>query len=134
MVTLHAFLALLAGCATMVVLDAGMAALTSRLIPGWAAAQGRVSAGYAIARVGWTFQAGAAGGYVTAGIVTARMADGRALGFVLMLALVALTIAGLSAVGSRGKQPVAFQLAMAAVTPIGVMAGGLMRLKMMGVF
>ena len=129
MVTLNAFLALLAGCATIVLLDVGMAALTSRLIPGWAATRGGVSAGYAVVRVGWAFLAGAAGGYVTA-----CLAAGRVLGFVLMLAVVALLMGGLNALAARGKLPVACRLAMAAVTPMGVVAGGLVWLRMRGIY
>jgi hypothetical protein len=129
MVTLHAFVTLLAGCATIVLLDAGMAGLTSRLIPGWAAMQGGVSAGYAVVRVGWAFLAGAAGGYVTACLAT-----GRVPGFVLVLAVIALLLGGLNALAARGKLPVAWRLANAAVTPMGVVAGGLVWLRMRGIY
>jgi hypothetical protein len=134
MVTLHAFLALLAGCATMVLLAIGLAVLKARLIPEWADARGRLSVGSAFVNLGCSFLAGAAGGYVTAGIVTAWRTAGSVLGFVLMLAVVALAMGGISALASRGKLPVAYLLAMAAVTPMGVVAGGLVRLRGTGVF
>jgi len=46
---------------------------------------------------------------------------------VLALALVVLALSALSALQSRGKQPVWYQLALVAITPIGVLAGGLVR-------
>jgi len=39
----------------------------------------------------------------------------------------------LSALQSRGKQPVWYQLALVAITPIGVLAGGLVRLRVLGI-
>jgi hypothetical protein len=39
----------------------------------------------------------------------------------------------LSALQSKGRQPIWFQLAQVAVSPLGVLAGGLLRLRVMGI-
>jgi hypothetical protein len=128
MVTLHAFLALLAGFATMAVLAMAFAALLARLTPGWAGAQGRLGPGYVIVNLGASFLAAAAGGYVTA-----LAARANPLYHVFMLAIVALVLTALSALQSRGQQPIWYQLALVAVAPLGVLAGGLLRLRILGI-
>lgn len=128
MVTLHAFLALLAGFATMAVLSMAAAALLARLTPGWAGAQGRPGPGYVVVHLGASFLAAAAGGYVTA-----LAAQGNPLYHVFMLAIVALVLTALSALQARGKQPIWYQLALVTVAPLGVLAGGLLRLRVLGI-
>lgn len=128
MVTLHAFLALLAGYATMAVLVISMTALLTRLTPGWAGAKGHLPPGYMFVNLGYSFLAASAGGYVTAWAAAANP-----LYHVLMLAIIALALAALGALQSRGKQPVAYQLALVALTPMGVLAGGLVRLRVAGI-
>ena len=128
MVTLHAFLALLAGFMTMVLLVAIAIALLKRLTPGWAGEQGRPGPGYVVVNLGYSFLAAAAGGYVTA-----YMAAGNPLYHVLVLAIIVLVLAALSALQSRGKQPIWYQLALLAAMPLGVMAGGLIRLRVLGI-
>jgi hypothetical protein len=128
MVTLHAFLALLAGYATMVVLVVAVTALLARLTPSWMGEQGRPGPGYVVVNLGYSFLAAAAGGFVTA-MVAAR----NPLYHVLVLAVIVLVLAGLSALQSRGKQPIWYQLALLAIAPLGVMAGGLVRLRMLGI-
>ncbi|HVU47763.1 MAG TPA: hypothetical protein VHD85_16650 [Terracidiphilus sp.] len=128
MITLHAFLALLAGYATMAVLVIVMTALLARLTPSWVGAEGRPGLGYVIVNLGYSFLAAAAGGYVTA-----YAAAGNPLYHVLVLGIIVLVLGALSALQSRGKQPIWYQLALLGVAPLGVMAGGLLRLRILGI-
>jgi hypothetical protein len=52
---------------------------------------------------------------------------------VLALGIIVLALAALSALQSKGKQPIWYQLALVALTPIGVLAGGLVRLRVVGI-
>ena len=128
MVTLHAFVALLAGFATMAILVIVVTALLTRLAPSWVQSEGRPRPGYVFVNLGYSFLAAAAGGYVTA-----WAAYSNPLVLVLALAIIVLAMAALSAMQSRGKQPVWYQLALVAITPLGVMAGGLVRLRVLGI-
>ena len=128
MVILHAFLALVAGFATMAVLVAAATALLARLTPSWAGAGGKPAPGYIFVNLGYSFLAAAAGGYVTAWLAAANP-----LIHVLALGIVVLALAGLSAMQSRGLQPIWYQLTLVAVTPLGVLAGGLTRLRILGI-
>jgi hypothetical protein len=129
MVTLHAFLALLAGFAIMAVLLLLANVVLARLTPSWVQAEGHPSSGYVIVNLGSTFLAAAAGGYVTAAIAVANP-----LYHVLMLAIVVLLLAALSALQVRGKRPIWYLLALVAITPVGALAGGLARLQVLGIF
>lgn len=128
MVILHTFLALLAGFATMAVLVTVATALLTRLTPGWADAAGSPQPGYVFVNLGYSFLAAAAGGYVTA-----WAAEANPLVHVLALGIVVLALAALSALQSRGKQPVWYALSLVAISPLGVLAGGLMRLRVLGI-
>ncbi|MGB6687089.1 MAG: hypothetical protein WBE76_04535 [Terracidiphilus sp.] len=128
MVILYAFLGLLAGFATIAVLVGVLTALLARLVPEWVGAEGRPRPGYAFVNIAYSFLAAAAGGYVTA--IVAR---GNPLVLVLALAIVVLVLAALSALQSRGEQPVWYQLALVAITPLGVFAGGMVRLRVLGI-
>jgi hypothetical protein len=125
-VTLHGFVALFAGFATMTLLVVCVRILLARIAPEWApdAKIGFVSA---CVHLGSSFLAGAAGGYVTAWIEAANP-----LRDVLVLAVIVLLLGGLSALQSRGKQPVSYLLALVAIAPVGVVAGGLVRLRVLG--
>jgi len=127
-VILHTFLALLAGLATMVVLVMLLTALLQRMVPSWVGAEGRPQPGYVFVNLGYSFMAAAAGGYVTAAIAVANP-----LLHVLALGMVVLALAALSALQSRGKQPIWYQLSLVAISPLGVLAGGLVRLRMLGI-
>jgi hypothetical protein len=81
-----------------------------------------------LANMGSSFLAAAAGGYVTA-----WAAAGNPLIQVLALALVVLLLAALSALQAKGKQPIWFQLALVAIAPLGVLAGGLLRLRVLSI-
>ena len=112
MVILHAFLALAAGFAVTVLLAMGLE---------WGPA-------CIFANLGSSFLAAAAGGYVTAWIAAANP-----LIHVLALGMVVLALAALSALQERGTRPVGYQLAQVAISPIGVLAGGLVRLRVLGI-
>jgi hypothetical protein len=127
-VTLHAFLALAAGFVTMALLVAILTALLMRLTPSWVGEEGKPKPGYIFVNLGYSFLAAAAGGYVTA-----LLAVANPLYHVLALGIIVLALAALSAMQSRGKQPIWYQLTLIALTPIGVLAGGLVRLRVIGI-
>ena len=128
MVVLRAFLALLAGFATMAALVALITALLQKLTPGWIGEPGKPKPGYVFVNLGYSFLAAAAGGYVTAWI-----AQRNPLIQVLALAITVLLLAALSALQQRGQQPVWYMLTLVTLTPLGVFAGGLVRLRVLGI-
>ena len=128
MVILHAFLALLAGYATFAALVIALTALLTRLVPSWVGSVGKPQFAYVFVNLGYSFLAAAAGGYVTAWVSTANP-----LIHVLALAMVVLALAALSALQSRGKQPIWYALILLAISPFGVLAGGLVRLRVLGI-
>jgi hypothetical protein len=128
MVVLHAFLALAAGFATMAVLIAVATALLQKLTPSWVGESGHPKPGYIFVNLGYSFLAAAAGGYVTAWI-----AQHNPLVHVLALAITVLLLAALSALQQRGQQPIWYMLTLVALTPLGVLAGGLVRLRVLGI-
>ena len=119
---------MLSGLAAMVILVIVMTAVLGKLVPEWVATEGRPRPAYVFVNLGYSFLAAAAGGYVTA-----SFAVSNPLVLVLGLGIVVLLLAGLSAVQARGKQPVWYQLAMLATTPLGVLAGGLVRMRVIGI-
>jgi hypothetical protein len=128
MVVLHAFVALVAGFATMAVLIAIVTVLLRKLTPDWAAPSPTPQPVYVFVNLGYSFVAAAAGGYVTAWI-----AQHNPLIHVLALAIAVLLLAALSSLQQRGQQPVWYLLTLVALTPIGVLAGGLVRLRALGI-
>jgi hypothetical protein len=128
MVILRAFLALAAGFATMALLVIVMTALLMRMVPSWTGAEGKPQPGYAFVNLGYSFLAAAAGGYVTAWAAAANP-----LIHVLALGMVVLALAALSALQSRGKQPIWYALTLVAISPMGVLAGGLVWLRVVGI-
>jgi len=128
MVALHAFLALLAGFGTMAALVALITALLQKLTPGWIGEPGNPKPGYVFVNLGYSFLAAAGGGYVTAWI-----AEHNPLIHVLALAITVLLLAALSALQQRGQQPVWYMLTLVALTPVGALAGGLVRLRVVDV-
>jgi hypothetical protein len=127
-VTLYAFLALLAGYATMAVIIIVLTALIARLIPSWVADPARPKIGYIFVNLGYSFLAASAGGYVTAWI-----GQSKPLAHTLVLAVIVLVMAALNALLTRGKQVIAYQIALVFLTPVGILAGGLLRLRVLGV-
>ena len=128
MVIVHAFLALLAGFVTISVLVGALAVLTNALAPSWAAETGTLSAGYAFVNLAGSFAAAACGGYVTA-----WMAPATPMQHVLALSIIVLALSALTALQSRGKLPVWYLLVLLAISPVGVVAGGLIRLRVIGI-
>jgi hypothetical protein len=128
MVVLHAFLALAAGFIAMALLVTIMTVLLNKLTPSWVAGGSHPEPGYIFVNLGYSFVAAAVGGYITGWI-----AGHNPLVHVLALAIIALLLAALSALQHRGQQPVWYLLALVALTPIGVFAGGLIRLRVLGV-
>jgi hypothetical protein len=127
-VAMHAFFALVAGFLTMAALVAALTGLFVKLTPSWVGEQGKPKPGYVFVNLGYSFLAAAAGGYVTA-----LLAVANPLYHVLTLGVIVLALAALSALQAKGKQPIWYQLALVAITPIGVLAGGLVRLRVTGI-
>ena len=125
---MRTFLALLAGFLTMAVLVGALTALLARFAPQWVGEQGHPRPAYIAVNLGYSFVAAMAGGYVTA-----LMPAANPLVVVLALAIVVLVLAALSALQARGKQPAWYQLTLVAIAPVGVMAGGLLRLWILGI-
>jgi hypothetical protein len=65
--------------------------------------------------------------------VTAWVAAANPMYHVMALGIIVLALAALSALQARGKQPVWYQLTLVALTPMGVLAGGLVRLRVLGI-
>ncbi|MGA2535156.1 MAG: hypothetical protein ABSF53_04005 [Terracidiphilus sp.] len=128
MVMLHAFLSLLAGFVTMTLIVIVLTALVTKLIPDWVGADANPRPAYSIVNLGYSFLSAAAGGYVTAWLSTANP-----LIQVLVLAIVVLAMSALSALQARGKQPIWYAIALLALMPVGVFAGGLLRLRVLGI-
>ena len=128
MVALHAFLALASGFAAVMLVALGLRGVLQWLAPSFTCVSARPNLSYTVVNLGASFLAGTAGGYATAWIAAANP-----LIHVLALALIILALAALSALQSRGKQPIWYQLAQVALSPIGVLAGGLVRLRVLGV-
>jgi hypothetical protein len=112
----------------MAILVAVLTALLAWLTPSWVGELGKPQPGYIFVNLGYSFLAAAAGGYVTA-----LLAAANPLFHVLALGIIVLALAALSALQSKGKQPVWYQLTLVALTPIGVLAGGLVRLRVLGI-
>jgi hypothetical protein len=127
-VTLHAFVALLAGFVTMTALVVAATAFVASLTPSWVGDPCNPNAGYIFVNLGYSFLAAAAGGYVTAWL-------GRTspLAHTLVLAVIVLALSGLNAVLSRGKQTLGYQIGLLILSPLGVIAGGLLRLRVLGI-
>jgi len=121
-------MALASGFAVTAVLLTGMTALLTRMVPSWSDTSGTPPLDYVVVNLGFAFLAAAAGGYVTAWAAAANP-----LIHVLALALVVLALAALSALQLRGQQPIRYQLALVAISPFGVLAGGLTRLRVVGI-
>ena len=105
-----------------------LTALLTRMVPSWTGAEGKLPPGYAFVNLGNSFLAAAAGGYVTAWTAVANP-----LIHVLALGIVVLALAALSVLQLRGKQPVWYALALVAISPVGVLAGGLVWLRVVGI-
>lgn len=74
-----------------------------------------------------SFVAAAAGGYVCAWLAVTRP-----LHTVLTLAVVVLVLGAITTVQRRGAKPAWYQVMLLVVCALGVMAGGLLRLRVAG--
>jgi hypothetical protein len=99
-----------------------------QLVPSWVGEEDKPEPAYIFVNLGYSFLAAAAGGYVTAWLAAANP-----LYHVLALGVIVLALAGLSAMQAKGKQPIWYQLTLVALTPVGVLAGGLVRLRVLGI-
>jgi DMSO reductase anchor subunit len=123
------FLAMLAGfvaIAVPVVLITG--ALQSR-VPQWVGKEGHPRPAYVAVNLCYSFLFSVAGG-----LVTAWIARDNPLGTVLALAIVILVLGALSALQSKDRQPLRYRIALLVVSPVGVVAGGIFRVKLSGSF
>jgi hypothetical protein len=126
-VTARAFLSLLAGFAAMAVIVTVATVLLRLVAPEWVEIGRHPRPAYVFVNLGYSFVAAAAGGYVTA------WATGmRPLPSVVALAVVVLALGAISALQARGRQPAWYQLVLLILAPLGVVAGGLVRLRVMG--
>lgn len=124
---MRAFAALLAGFIATTLLALALTAALKRFTPDWTGATQRPAFSYKFVSLGSSFLAGAAGGYITA-----WTAIGNPLLYVLVLGIVVLAFAALNALAMRDEQPARLQIALVAVAPIGVVAGGLTWLRVSG--
>lgn len=110
-------------------------ALLRKLVPQWAAAHSRPRPDFVTVNLLFSFLAGAAGGFTTA-----WAADFNALRVVLALAIIVLVLGAISALqvlvfgkeATRGNQPAWYQVMLVVISPLGVIAGGLLRLRAAG--
>ncbi len=124
---LHSFLAIGGGFLTVALLIAIATLVEKRLAPGAASESAQPRRLHLWLNLVLSAVSAAAGGYVTTWI-----ARENPLVHTLALALVVLLLSALSALQLKGKQPVAYQLTLTALTPLAVLGGGLLRLKQMG--
>lgn len=127
MVILKSVFALMAGFAVMTVLVIVLTAVLQRRFPAWVGVPTRPRPAYIAVNLAWSFLAAVAGGYVTAWI-----AAENPLGNALALAIVVLAMSAISALQARGRQPVWYQIALLVISPLGVLAGGMARLHVLG--
>ena len=119
----HSFLAILAGFISVVGLMGIASFLLKRLTDAEAPLDPlRMAVNLAVALIS----------AVSGGYVTARYSQANLLAHVLMLAIVVLLLGALSAVQMKGRQPTYYLLVMTAIPPLAVLAGGLLRLRQLG--
>ncbi|HEY3706719.1 MAG TPA: hypothetical protein VGL22_16770 [Terracidiphilus sp.] len=128
-VLLHSVLALLTGFAVMfgIVFTTTMALMKG--CPRWVGTPGRPSPAYVLVNMAYCFVGAVAGGFMTAMIAAADP-----LRTVLVLAVIVLVMSALSALECRGRQPIRYQIFLAVLGPIGVVFGGILRLKLVSLF
>ena len=123
----RSFLAILAGFATMAVLVTIATSAITKSLPRLIGEPDHPRRRYLLLNLAYSAAFAASGGYVTA-----IVAKADPLRNILMLAIVILLLSALSALQLRGKQPVAYQLALIVLTPIAALAGGLVHMHAAG--
>lgn len=121
------FLAMLVGFVLMAGLISVVTASLPRLVPSWVELDGTPRRPLIATNLSCSFFAAAAGGYVTAWIASENPLDTA-----LALAIVMLVLGAIGTMQSRQKYPLWYLLLLLIVTPIGVVAGGLIRMKILG--
>lgn len=124
-----AFLSIAGGFVTMAALIGLATFLLNRLVPEWTTQGAKSRRSYLLVNIGYSMVAGLVGGYVATWI-----AHENQLVHLLALALVVLFLGALSALQMRGRQPLFYQLLVTALTPVAVVAGGLLRLRLLGLY
>ena len=124
---LHSFIAIGGGFLTIALLIAMATLAEKRLAPDAAAVSSQPRRLYLWLNLVYSAVSAAAGGYVTT-----FLARANPIVHTLALALVVLLLSALSALQLKGKQPVAYQLSLTALTPLAVLGGGILRLKQLG--
>jgi len=124
---LHSFIAIGGGFLTIALLIAMATLAEKRLAPDAAAESSQPRRLYLWLNLVYSAVSAAAGGYVTT-----FLARANPIVHTLALALVVLLLSALSALQLKGKQPVAYQLSLTALTPLAVLGGGILRLKQLG--
>jgi len=127
MIILHTFLVLAAGFLTMAALVAVATVILNKLVPEWTGQTGKPRKGYILVNLGYSYTAAMAGGYVTT-----WLAHNNPLIHALALSLIVLLLSALSALQQRGAQPILYQLALIVLSPAGVLAGAMIRLRLAG--
>jgi hypothetical protein len=128
MVIVQGILALLAGFAVITVPVVVLTVLLTSKAPGWVGPPGRPRPAYMLVNGLYSFAAAIAGGYVTAWIATENP-----MAYALALAIAVLGMSAISTLDGRGRQPLRFRIYLIVLAPVGVMLGGLLRLRAMGV-
>jgi hypothetical protein len=119
--------ALLAGFVVIMTLVYAFTLLLARVAPGFVGPSGRPQPRHMLTSLGFSFISALAGGYVTAWV-----AADDPLPKVLMLAIVVLVVSAISVLDARGRKPVGPQLASAVLGAAGVVVGGFIRLRLLG--
>ena len=123
----RSFLAILAGFATMAVLVTVATTAITKSLPRLIGQPDHPRRRYLLLNLAYSAAFAASGGYVTA-----IVAKADPLRNILMLAIVILLLSALSALQLRGKQPIAYQLALIVLTPVAALAGGLVHMHAAG--
>jgi hypothetical protein len=121
------FLAMLAGFVIMAGLVSAVSASLPRLLPEWVELDGTPRRPLIAVNLCWSFLAAMIGGYVTACIASSNPLDTA-----LALAIVMLVLGAIGTMQSREKYPRWYLLLLLIITPMGVAAGGLARMKYLG--
>jgi hypothetical protein len=118
---------MLVGFVIMAGLVSVVTAALPRMVPDWVELDGSPRRPLVVANLCWSFFAATAGGYVTAWIASANPLDTA-----LALAIVILVLGGIATLQSRERYPIWYLVLLLVITPIGVVAGGLIRMKVLG--
>ena len=128
MVILQGILALLAGFAVIAVPAVALTMFLTSKAPEWVGPPGRQRPAFLLVNDAYSMVLAVVGGYVTAWIATENP-----LRYTLGLAIVVVGMSAIGALEGRGRQPLRFRIYLLALAPLGVVLGGLMRLRVIGV-